>query len=161
MGGVFGTFLQKVPRNIGFLFSPAVFLCPGLSKKKAGCGRQHKKKSRSEDQLSLRRSTLLEGHFGGFLLGSFGFFGLLFRSRSRFAYLFFFQAVDVNRIIMAEVVGVLQFCDFQGDVIFVVVFVGELQDVGDFQVDLDDFEAFDFLSFSDVVFYKFFHGFEF
>ena len=111
---------------------------------------------------SLRgRSTLLEGHFGSFLLCSFGFPGLLFRSRGWFAALFFFLAVNVNRLIMAEVVGVLQFCDFQGDVIFVVVFVCELDDVGDFQVDLDDFEAFYFLSFSDVVFYKFFHGFEF
>lgn len=62
-------------------------------------------------------STLLEGHFGGFLLCSFGFFGLLFRRRGRFADLFFFQAVDVNRVIMAEIVGILQFCDFQGDVI--------------------------------------------
>jgi hypothetical protein len=62
---------------------------------------------------------------------------------------------------MAELVGIMQFCDFQGDIIFVVLFMGERDDVGDFQDDLDDFEAFNFLSFSDVVVYKFFHGFVF
>ena len=65
-------------------------------------------------------STLLEGHFGSFMFYSFGFFGLLFRCRGRFADLFFFEAVDVNRVIMAEIVGVLQFCDFQGDECFSV-----------------------------------------
>jgi len=33
--GFLVTFYKKVSPNIGFLFSLAVFLCPGLSKKKS------------------------------------------------------------------------------------------------------------------------------
>jgi len=53
---------------------------------------------------------------------------------------------------MSEFVRAFQFCDFKGDVIFILVFVGELYEVFDFEVDLNDFKAFDFLSFSDVVY---------
>ena len=120
------TFLKSFPGN-GFFFAKLVSLSRNQRKKR--CAVVSTKKEPVGDQLSHGEKYLLEGHFRGFLLSSFGFIVLLFGRWRRFSDLFFFQAVDVNRVIMAEVVGVLQFCDFQGNVIFVVVFVGELDDV--------------------------------
>ncbi|TRZ78371.1 MAG: hypothetical protein D4R93_00340 [Deltaproteobacteria bacterium] len=73
----------------------------------------------------------------------------------------FFQTVDIDGVIMTELIRILEFGDFQGDVVLIIVLVSELDEIGDFQVYFDDFKTFDFFGFSDVVFYKFLHGFEF